>query len=202
MNALHSSNTIPTAALSELSDYLRTAGSTLTTTEAVVHALRLWIAAQREPAVPLRGYQWKCLFLPDGTHVRMSYDGTSYYANVAGDELVYQGQPVSPRQMTLAIAGDGHNAWRDLWIRRPGEKNWQSAWRLRRELESSASTQPATPTSQLEAVTAAAKTMSTALQTALLLVEHIDHHAQDHYERRVPKHRRKEDEMIDDCKFD
>jgi hypothetical protein len=32
-----------------------------------------------------RGYQWKQLFLPDGTDLRMRYRGAYYYAKVEGD---------------------------------------------------------------------------------------------------------------------
>jgi len=47
---------------------------------------------------------------------------------------MYEGRAVSPRQMTVAVAGPGHNAWRDLFVRRPGEL-WVSASRHRREIE-------------------------------------------------------------------
>jgi hypothetical protein len=53
----------PTAYV-ELTGYLRTSGSTLRPSEAIGRAVQHWIAAQREAAEPVRGYQWKCLFLP------------------------------------------------------------------------------------------------------------------------------------------
>ena len=36
-----------------------------------------------------KGYQWKDLFLPDGTDLRMRYKGVDYYAKVEGDKLTY-----------------------------------------------------------------------------------------------------------------
>ncbi len=68
------------------------------------------------PASPdhSRGYQWKSLFLPHGTELRMTSSRQSGYARVVGDRIMYEGRSVSPRGLTLAIAGEGRNAWRDL----------------------------------------------------------------------------------------
>lgn len=199
MNAGRSETTIPPAAYAELSNYLRLSGSTLTTTEAMVRAIQHWMEAQREMAVPLQGYQWKCLFLPDQSRVRMHVGETWHYAEVVGDALMYQGRAVSPRQLTMLIAGDGRNAWRDLWIRRPGEKDWTAAAQLRHQLAQQAH-QP--PTSHMDAMRAVASSMSDTLKTALTLVQHASYHAQEQVERRLPKHRRREDFMIDDCMAD
>jgi len=92
---------IPPAIYDELLSYLRKSGCALTPAEAVHHALKLWIAQQQADALPERGYQWKQLFLPDGTRVRLNFDGQCYLARVEGDELIYQGRPMSPHQMVL-----------------------------------------------------------------------------------------------------
>lgn len=199
MNAARSLNTVPPAAYAELSNYLRMSGSTLTPAEAIVRAVQHWLEAQRDMATPLQGYQWKSLFLPEHSQVRMRVGEKWHYAEVVGDELFYHGRAVSPRQLTLAVAGDGRNAWRDLWIRRPGEKDWTVASLLRRRCQQQAN-KPAT--SPLEAMRAAASSMSDALKTALTLVQHANFHAEQQVERRLPKHRRREDFMIDDCKAD
>ncbi|MBA5639916.1 hypothetical protein H3H37_22920 [Duganella sp. LX20W] len=199
MNAGRSETAVPPATHAELSNYLRLSGSTLTTTEAVARAIQHWIEVQNETVAPLQGYQWKCLFLPDQSRVRMHVGEAWHYAEVVGDELMYHGRAVSPRQLTMLIAGDGRNAWRDLWIRRPGEKNWTAASQLRRQLEQQAHRPP---TSHMDAMRAVASTMSDTLKTALTLVQHASYHAQEQVERRLPKHRRQEDFMIDDCKAD
>ncbi len=199
MDARERDTIVPAAANAELHAYLRTSGSTLTPAEAVVRALQHWITAQRELAAPLRGYQWKCLFLPDQTKLRMHVGGTWHYADVVGDDLIYQGHAVSPRQWTIAIAGDGRNAWRDLWVRRPGEKNWTIASVLRRQLERHAPSQPISP---VDAMRAAASSMSDALQAALTLIEHTNHQARQQVDRRVPRHRRQDDFLIDVYKAD
>lgn len=48
-----------------------------------------------------------------------------------------------------------------------------------------------------EAMAAAAKTMSNALNTALVLIEHVDHQSRNSLERRLPKSRRENDEFDD-----
>jgi hypothetical protein len=122
---------IPPAAHAELTTYLRQSGSTLSEEEAVVHAVKSWIEQGRAAAMPTQGYQWKQLFLPAGTRVRMRYDDDWSWAAVVGDDLIYRGRSVSPHQMAQEVAGDGRNAWRDLWIHMPGEKTWTNAAVLR-----------------------------------------------------------------------
>jgi hypothetical protein len=79
-----------------------------------------------------RGYQWKNVFLSDGTQIRMQYQGSYSYAKVEGDELIYQGKPISPGSLAKTIAGGyNRNAWRDLWIKRPEDKEWILADELR-----------------------------------------------------------------------
>jgi hypothetical protein len=190
---------VPSAVYSELCNYLRSSGSTLTTTEAIVRALQHWIEAQRTTVAPLQGFQWKCLFLAEGSQIRMHYRDTWHYAEVVGDEIIHQNCVVTPRQLTIAIAGQGHNAWRALWIRRPGESDWTAASLLRRRMEQQSSVPPTSP---MDAMRAAATSMSEALKTALTLVNHVNFHNQNQIERRLPKHRRQDDFMIDDCKRD
>jgi len=78
-----------------------------------------------------RGYQWKSLFLPDHTEIRMQYKGVYFYATVESDELVYNGKPISPSNLANTIAGSSRNAWRDLWVKRPGDADWCLADELR-----------------------------------------------------------------------
>jgi hypothetical protein len=96
---------IPPAIYDELLSYLRKSGCALTPTEAISNAIKFWIAQQQANLLPERGYQWKQLFIPDATRVRMNFDGEWYFARVEGDELMYQGRAVSPgraRQPSIA----------------------------------------------------------------------------------------------------
>jgi hypothetical protein len=159
MNALRSEE-VPADVLRELRAFLGQSGKQLTVHEAMRAAVKCWIAEHNDDvrlAPPhLGGYQWKELFLPNGTEVRANYDTQPHYAIVDHDLLCYQGQPMSPRQFTLAVAGEGRNAWRDLWVRLPGERQWRRAADLRRALRQQAGTPPPSPQ---EAVSAAAASL-------------------------------------------
>ena len=52
--------------------------------------------------------------------------------------------------------------------------------------------------SPVEAMAAAARTMSDALQTTLALVEHVHHKASLRPEQRIPKRRQQEDMLPDE----
>ncbi|UUZ54985.1 hypothetical protein LP419_03400 [Massilia sp. H-1] len=87
--------------------------------EAAGLAVRAWIAADRagseeragsgDGSLPAaRGYLWKTVFLPHATVLRMLHEGQSHLAEVVGDHIIHRGVSVSPRGMTLAIAGEVH----------------------------------------------------------------------------------------------
>ncbi|WP_395399221.1 hypothetical protein ACHMW6_19925 [Pseudoduganella sp. UC29_106] len=189
---------LPYASYSQLAMFLRTSGSTLSISDALARAVQLWIKTQQEAEAPLTGYQWKCLFLPTGTRLRMRCAEQLFYAEIVGDEIVFRGRAVSPRQMVTAAAGEPRNAWRDLWVRRPQDHAWTQADAMRRAAcrQEAATVSAPSPT---EAIQLAAKSMSEALQTALLLVDQSRRQAEQQVERRVPKHRRREDQLADEC---
>jgi hypothetical protein len=196
---------VPTTAILALTSYLRetSKGKDMDAGDAAALAIDAWLAVQKANEPPagcegLRGYQWKCLFLPDSTELRMCCAERCHYASVVGDAIIYQGCKVSPRQLTIAIAGEGRNAWRDLSIRLPGQSKWKPACVLRREARAP---QPA-PMSPAEALNAAAAAMSEALKCALALAEHANALSVRKVERRVERHRRTEDLAVDAWKAD
>jgi hypothetical protein len=194
----------PAEALSRLADFLEETGSTLSATQAAAAAIDEWIAAERAQvklvrATPTHGYQWKSLFLPEGTELRMHFARQDYHARVVGDHIVYGGQHVSPRQLTIAVAGEGHNAWRALWVRLPADGKWRPASLLRSQGEQQGVPQPVSP---LDAMESAAASMTQTLRTALALVEHAKTQALPKYERRVERHRRAQDQLEDACQLD
>jgi hypothetical protein len=106
--------------------------------ESIATALERWLAAESEapaadPAV-VRGYQWKTLFLPEGTVLRSWSYGEHNYACVEGDKIMHEGRAVSPNQFARSFARTARNAWFDLSVRRPGDKHFKIACRLRQEL--------------------------------------------------------------------
>jgi hypothetical protein len=218
--------------LAALSEYLRDSGSTLSLSEAATLAIGAWLAAENDRDLAAAGwasaprpgtagaggygYQWKELFLPDGTELRMSSDGEVHHARVTGDAIVYQGRRVSPREFTRAIAGDGRNAWRDLSVRLPGEKHFRPAALLRRNVqvqiaaaahsgigpEGGGAAAGAKARSPADTIAAAAQAMSEALRAAPALVEHCNAQSLRKYERRVEYHRRASDVMAGHVQFD
>lgn len=185
---------LPATIYAELRSYLRESGSTLSPSEALIKAVQLWIAKGRADAIPARGYQWKQLFLPEGTRIRMQVRECWHTASIIGDDLVYKGDAVSPHQMAKQVAGDGRNAWREIWVLMPGQKRWANAGHLRSQLGRQAAAAPSTPE---ESMKVAAKAMSDALSTALTLVAHANDQAQNTLERRLPKYRRAWDLLED-----
>ncbi|SEO24719.1 hypothetical protein SAMN05216404_11528 [Nitrosospira multiformis] len=82
---------------------------------------------------PDKGYQWLAIFLPNGTKLKMAYKGRDYYAEVVHEKIMYEGESFSPSGLANCIAsGTARNAWRDLWIKRPRDKEWLLADDLRR----------------------------------------------------------------------
>lgn len=77
------------------------------------------------------GYQWKRLFLPDGTLLRTVFNGKNYHCLVEGDSLLYEGKAVSPSTFVNAVGGTRRNAWTCCWILLPHTQEWKLADTLR-----------------------------------------------------------------------
>jgi hypothetical protein len=105
------------------------------TSAALCDAVRSWISkgvactgnSSSAAAASFRGYQWKQLFLPEGTMIRATFQGKVAYAMVEGDAMVEEGKCVSPSQFANARGCGNRNAWRTLWLRFPGETCWRLA---------------------------------------------------------------------------
>jgi hypothetical protein len=123
---------IPTELFLDLCTFLKTRNDSRDPVLCIADAIDYWLQnAEEKPELlsvqPLLGYQWKNLFMPSGTELRMSYRGSYKYAKVDGDQIIYQGVSVTPSTLANTIAGSSRNAWRDLWIRLPGEPEWRLA---------------------------------------------------------------------------
>lgn len=116
-------------------DFLRAVGDTRDPVTAVNDAIQYWLdnASWKEDLISRseQGYQWKELFLPHGTKLRMRYKGEYRYATVEGDDLIYEGEPHSPSELTRAITKTSRNAWLDIQVLRPGDRQWTLADDLR-----------------------------------------------------------------------
>jgi hypothetical protein len=114
----------------ELHYQLRKRGDLRPPMEVTAIALKEWMLRNFDRPAG-RGYQWKDFFLPDGTHLRIRHNGLAYFAQIEGDQLVYEGKSTSPSAWCELICGSVRNAWRDVWIRRNYTELWTqaSAWR-------------------------------------------------------------------------
>ncbi|WP_426343486.1 hypothetical protein ACN9MU_22535 [Pseudoduganella sp. R-32] len=121
-----------------LGNFMYTHGLKQEMFEIVDEAINTWMegfvtAQSRRAASTLDGYQWKNVFLPDGTTLRNVYKRTSYLAHVEGRELLFEGKCVSPAQFVNRVGGAFRNAWATIWIRFPNEGEWKQAMSLRKK---------------------------------------------------------------------
>ncbi len=120
---------LPTRLFLDLAEFLESKGDASDPVLAVADAIDYWMSnADWKPELLRQssalGYQWKSLFLPDTTEVRMQYKSQWHYARVEGDKLVFEGQAVTPGRLANTVSGTSRNAWRDLWIKRPADAEW------------------------------------------------------------------------------
>jgi hypothetical protein len=98
--------------------------------EITLIAVKEWMA--REYGQPTdRGYQWKEVFLPHGTRLRIIHHGHSYRAQVEGDLLMADGKITTPNAWAAEVCGVVRNAWRDIYVRRSQTEGWTHARDLR-----------------------------------------------------------------------
>lgn len=163
---------VDTDTLLRLISQLKLRGGTLDIAEAITSAIDLWLREQSKLSAgsdptSVRGYQWKSLFLPDGTELRSWSYGEHNYARVVGDEIIHKGKAVSPNQFAQAFARSFRNAWTDLYIRRPEDKQFKLADRLRKELASQVAAPVPAPALSLDTLNVNALALLLAqLQTA------------------------------------
>ena len=91
---------------------------------------------------PGQGYQWQTVLLPNGTNIRMSYGDRDSYAEIRHGRLYFGDASMSPSQFARRVANNtSRNAWRDLYIRFPGEDRWILADLLRQQMSSRSDSQ-------------------------------------------------------------
>jgi len=95
----------------------------------VTEAIRKYVQAPSPSlaqlnSAPDAGYQWKQVFLPDGTRLRTCFAGRRYFAQVEGDEIKCEGQTVTPSRFANQQGSGNRNAWKAIWIRFPESLEW------------------------------------------------------------------------------
>ncbi|WP_343732359.1 hypothetical protein [Duganella sp.] len=81
-------------------------------------------AQPQQAAVADAGYQWKQVFLPEGTRLRASFGRTPYFAVVQGNEIRCGEQSLSPSAFANLQGSGNRNAWKAVWLRFPGNEQW------------------------------------------------------------------------------
>jgi hypothetical protein len=138
--------------------------------EIAEEAIHEWASRNHPDAIPLnamQGYQWKSLFLPDGTVLRTVFGGKNYHCRVDNDRIVYDGEAVSPSGFVNAVGGIRRNAWRSIWVLLSTEKEWKLADSLRTRQRATRPRRPARPSrhaplTQSDAATPASVAQATA----------------------------------------
>ncbi|MGW8394798.1 hypothetical protein [Pseudoduganella sp. HUAS MS19] len=115
-------------------------GSTVSEEVAVVasKAITAWIEQQSLPPPEespafLGGYQWKHVFLPEGTKLRVIVKRKTFHALVVGDHIIFNGHATSPACLVNQLASTKRNAWKHIWLLLPGATQWQLAQSMRED---------------------------------------------------------------------
>lgn len=129
---------LPATTLCRLLQYVEACPGEVSASELAALAIEEWLA-RGESGKTLhnrrRGYQWKTVFLPEGTQLR-AWNRTGFaYAEVLGDSIMHQGEPVSPHAFICRCKGISRSAWAEVALLFPHENNWKRANAYRRELE-------------------------------------------------------------------
>lgn len=142
---------LPTATFLQLANFVQQTGSARDPVKVVEDAVFYWLDnadwktdVLLPDAVRNGGYVWKvqrtterpasALPLPAGTVLRIKVGGGFQYASVEGDTLTYRGEAVSPNQFAKLATGTARDAWRDVWVKRPSDQDFQHADALREAL--------------------------------------------------------------------
>lgn len=97
-------------------------------------AVRDWLVRNAPDTFPMpatSGYQWKEVFLPDGTLLRTVFNGKNFHCLVEADEIRFNGAATSPSGFANAVGCGARNAWRVIWILFPNTSVWRRADTLR-----------------------------------------------------------------------
>ncbi|MFC0169059.1 hypothetical protein ACFFKC_13325 [Pseudoduganella danionis] len=141
MDGMEASVSVPVERqqLERLIEQLARRGGAPDLQQALSAAIEMWLGEQvklqmgADPAC-VRGYQWKTVFLPEGTLLCTYSYGDEQHARVIGRQIIFCGRAVSPNQFAHWAGRSTRNAWNDLYLRRPQDKFYILASRLRAQV--------------------------------------------------------------------
>jgi len=103
----------------------------------VTDLVNRWLAVEierhslKQRGHAMHGFQWKNVFLPEGTTLRTTYGTIVEFAKVVGHRIAADdGEVLTPSQFANRRA-KGRNAWRFVWLRFPGNDYWIRAGNCR-----------------------------------------------------------------------
>jgi hypothetical protein len=80
--------------------------------------------ASRENSQAMRGFQWRDVFLPEGTCLRTYHAAKAEFAKLIGDHIVADDGSVLTPSLFANRNAKGRNAWRFVWLRFPHDDCW------------------------------------------------------------------------------
>lgn len=96
--------------------------------DAIAAAMRPQSTQVQSPEVSgATGYQWKQVFLPEGTTLRASFERQPDYAVVQDGAIKYGKYNLSPSAFANLQGSGNRNAWKAIWLRFPGFLDWVRA---------------------------------------------------------------------------
>jgi len=124
---------LPASDLLELEFHLMETRPDVALEAFVMDLLKRWLKVDKERTAlrlngqAIHGFQWKNVFLPEGTNLRTSYRDLVEFAKVVGDHILSEtGNSLTPSVFANQHA-KGRNAWRFIWLRFPGDGQWVRA---------------------------------------------------------------------------
>lgn len=132
MSSLTTPLRVPADLLVELGDFAGYFWSDFRLEPIICDAIRAYMkpalsAPQQAAAKTEVGYQWKELFLPEGTKLRARFGRQQYFAVVEGAEITYGDSAISPSRFANMHGSGNRNAWKVIWLRLPQHEGWLSA---------------------------------------------------------------------------
>jgi hypothetical protein len=130
MSSLHFPIRVPSELLEELSAVTGVFWSdSLGMEPFICEAIRAYMnpappPQQQAASASESGYQWKEVFLPEGTKLRASFDHEPYFAVVKGAEVRYGEHAISPSCFANLHGCGNRNAWKTIWLRLPDSDKW------------------------------------------------------------------------------
>lgn len=142
---------LPSSAYIALADTIRIVGSENSIEEEFAHAVYDRIArlmGEDEPKVESNNdslkssssssFTWRYknvrIAFDEHDKFKMYYKGEPYHFEVVNGKLRYQDKDYDePGAVVKAITGTNRSAWRDVWVKRAGDKDWLLADKLRQD---------------------------------------------------------------------